>query len=295
MSTGGLVRLVRIGQFSESPVLAAARARGLDRAFGLEIVRTRVPSSPAQFALLRDGGIDVAVTSPDNAILYATTDRNPLGQRLPVRLLRAVDGGLGLALISRPGVDSVMALQSATVAVDVLPSGFAILLKGLLRCLGVDVLAVSFVEAGSTPRRLEGLLADEVQATILNAESRVAAEEAHMRVWATSADLSTDYLGTVLAARPDASPGLIEPLLAMWDEASRWLLDAPLEEVVSGLAGVEPVLASTSYVSLVRNPLVGLARSPAISLEQLLVLAWLRTEAGVYAPVPGALAPLVTG
>ncbi|MHB1067349.1 MAG: substrate-binding domain-containing protein, partial [Candidatus Nanopelagicales bacterium] len=178
MSTGGLVRLVRIGQFSESPVLAAARARGLDRAFGLEIVRTRVPSSPAQFALLRDGGIDVAVTSPDNAILYATTDRNPLGQRLPVRLLRAVDGGLGLALISRPGVDSVMALQSATVAVDVLPSGFAILLKGLLRCLGVDVLAVSFVEAGSTPRRLEGLLADEVQATILNAESRVAAEEA---------------------------------------------------------------------------------------------------------------------
>ncbi|MHB1067348.1 MAG: hypothetical protein ACYC2Z_07975, partial [Candidatus Nanopelagicales bacterium] len=104
-----------------------------------------------------------------------------------------------------------------------------------------------------------------------------------------------DYLGTVLAARPDASPGLIEPLLAMWDEASRWLLDAPLEEVVSGLAGVEPVLASTSYVSLVRNPLVGLARSPAISLEQLLVLAWLRTEAGVYAPVPGALAPLVTG
>ncbi|MDO8310031.1 MAG: hypothetical protein Q7V58_16960 [Actinomycetota bacterium] len=292
MSTGALVR---IGQFSESPVLAAARARGLDQAFGLEIIRTRVPSSPGQFALLRDGDIDVAVTSPDNAILYATTDRNPLGQRLPVRLLRAVDGGLGLALISRPEVDSVVELEAVTIAVDVLPSGFAILLKGLLRRLGVDVASATFVEAGSTPRRLESLLADEVQATILNAESRVAAEQAQMRVWSTSADLSTDYLGTVLAARPDASPHLVDPLLAMWDEASRWLLEAPVDEVVSGLAEVEPVLSSTSYVNLVRDPLVGLARSPGISLDQLLVLASLRSEAGVYAPDQRALAHLVTG
>lgn len=290
-----MTQTVRIGQFSESPVLAAARVLGLEELRGLRIERSRVPSSPAQFTSLECGDFDVAVTSPDNVLLYATTDRNPLGRRLPLRILRAIDHGLGLALVTRPEIDTVERLASATVAVDVLPSGFAMLLKGLLRHEGVDPAEVTFVEAGSTPRRLEALLAGSIDATILNAESRVAAVDHGMVVRSTSVDIAPDYLGTVLATGPDTSAEVIEPLLSLWGEATRWLLETPVDEVARHLAEAEPSLASPAYLAIARDPGVGLCLDPRVSIDQLLALSDLRTLAGAYAPEAALVGPLAVG
>jgi len=286
-------RSLVVGQFSESPVLAAASALGLDAAHGMQLTPTRVKSSPAQFASLRDGEIDVAVTSPDNVLLYGTTDRNPLETVIDLRMIRAIDRGLGLTLVSNPRISGPQELENSTIGVDVVRSGFALLLFTMLDRLGVDRATVQFAEVGSTPTRLERLLAGELDATILNAESRVRALAEGMRPWSTSADVSEHYLGTVLAVRTDLAPDTAAAITAMWDEATAWLLDSTPDAVATTLGGVHPALGDRDYVDLIRDPDLGLLRDPEVRVSDLAVLTGIRRACGAYAPDDSLLAGLV--
>ena len=64
-------------------------------------------SSPAQFRSLLDGELDVALTSPDNVLAYRFDPGNPLGQVADVRIVSAIDRGMGLGLwIVRQIVDA---------------------------------------------------------------------------------------------------------------------------------------------------------------------------------------------
>jgi ABC-type nitrate/sulfonate/bicarbonate transport system substrate-binding protein len=98
------MRTLGLGYFSASPVLAVARARGLFARAGLTIEAEAVASSPAQFRSLRDGDYDLVLTSPDNVAAH---------RQLNVRIIRAVDGGLGLCLLGAPGVRVVDNLRAA--------------------------------------------------------------------------------------------------------------------------------------------------------------------------------------
>jgi len=286
-------RSITVGQFSASPVLAAASALGLDARQDLQIVTSRVPSSPGQFASLRDGEIDVAVTSPDNVLLYATTDRNPLGERLDVRMVRAIDRGLGLTLVTDPAVSAVEQFRGAALGVDVIRSGFALLLFTMLDRLGVDRAEVTFPERGSTPKRLESLIAGEIDGTILNAESRVGALGAGMRPWSTSTDVSENYLGTVLAVPAGIDPDLASAVTRMWDEATGWLLESSEADVIECLATTSPVLGNADYVRLIRDPAFGLLLDPQVPIADLQVLTDIRRSCGAYAPGDEDLAGLV--
>lgn len=283
---------LRIGQFSRSPVLAAAQQLGWVSQSGLTLEVTPVASSPAQFASLRDGEIDVALTSPDNVLLYASTDRNPLGQQFPLRIRRAIDGGLGLALVVRPEIEAPEQLAAAPVGVDVLPSGFAMLLKDLLRQQGVDPAEVNFVEEGATPRRADRLIEGAIGATILNAESRNRAEAAGMRAWSTSVAVSPIYAGTVLATVADGPD--ITPLLELWERTTEWLLDQEADEVATVLGAESEALGTPAYVELLRSPAMGLQRDPHISQAQLQVLADLRRAAGAWTPTDDDMRALAT-
>lgn len=285
-------RTLTVGQFSDSAVLHAIRHLGLDTAAGLALEATRVPSSPTQFSSLRDGTIDIAITSPDNVLLYATTDQQPLGEQLDLRMIRSIDRGLGLALFSRPEIETMDALQGQDVAVDVVRSGFALLLFRMLATYGVDPSDVHFVELGATPNRLVAIREGTATATILNAESRVEAMAADMREWVTSADISPNYLGTVLAVRGNFDAGLSDAMAFMWSQATNWLLDSPFDEVIQMLAADSSTLGTEGYVSLLRDSRFGLMRDPSVSTADLLELSRIRKETGAYAPDSGALEAL---
>lgn len=287
------MQTLRIGQFSTSPVLVAARHHGWDAAAGLDLQVEVVTSSPAQFGALRDRTIDVAVTSPDNVMLYATTARNPMQAQVPLRMHRLVDGGLGLALVTRPEITTVGDLRGRRVGVDVLPSGFAMLLKGLLRDRGIDPDDVTFVEEGGTPRRATRLIEGAIEATILNAESRIRAEAAGMVVHATSVEISDAYPGTVLATLSDGPD--LGPLLEVWSQASDWLLRAEPGDVRTVLGQASAELGTEQYLELLRDPVTGVRLHPAIHLEALQVLARLRQQAGAYTPTDDDLRALATG
>jgi hypothetical protein len=284
---------VTVGQFSRSPVLAAASALGIDTRHGLSISTEPVRSSPAQFASLRDRQIDVAITSPDNVLLYATTRDNPLGEQLPVRMIRAVDRGLGLGLFTQPSISTPEALQRAVIGVDVVRSGFAMLLFAMLTRLDASTAGMTFPEIGSTPMRLQSLRRGEVDGTILNAESRIAALASGMREWSTSADVAPGYLGTVVAVPADLDPQLVRSLTGMWDEATQWLLEAAETDVAACLGATDPVLGSADYVGLIRDPAFGLVATSTIDVADLRTLAAIRRECGAYAPDDSELQGLV--
>lgn len=285
-------RSLVVGQFSTSPVLTAAHALGMDSRHGLAITTVRVPSSPGQFTALRDGDIDVAITSPDNVLLYATTDRNPIGELLDVRMIRAIDRGLGLTLVTDPALSSVDDFAGRSLGVDVIRSGFALLLFTMLDRLGVARSEVGFPEHGSTPKRLESLLAGDIDGTILNAESRISALAAGMRPWSTSVDVSPQYLGTVLAVPAGFDPDTRRALLSVWEDATSWLLEADEAEAVDVLGSAGPVLGSADYLNLLRDPAFGLLRDPEVEVTDLEVLAAIRRECGAYAPEDSALPAL---
>lgn len=287
-------RVITFGQFSDSAVLHAIRHLGLDDSSGLAFETTRVPSSPDQFAWLRNGVIDIAITSPDNVLLYATTDQQPLGERLDIRMVRSIDRGLGLSLFSRSEIETVDDLRGHEVGVDVVRSGFALLLFRILAQQGIPRDSVHIVELGATPKRLLAVLKGEATATILNAESRVSAQEAGLKEWGSSDDISSNYLGTVLTVRNDFDSDLAKLITSVWTTATTWLLNAPTTAVMAVLEAANSALGAEGYVALLRDPRFGLLEDPRISVEDLQELARIRRESGAYTPDSESIAALAS-
>ena len=95
---------VTVGSFTPSVLLDLARTTGRLEALDLAVTEVPVASSPAQFRDLVDGRLDLALTSPDNVLAYRFSPGNPLGELFDVRIVSAVDRGMGLGLYARPGL-----------------------------------------------------------------------------------------------------------------------------------------------------------------------------------------------
>lgn len=284
---------IKIGQFSESAVLAVARAKKLDEKYGINWETQRVPSSPAQFESLSSGEIDIAITSPDNVLLYATTDKNPIGRQLQLRILRTIDRGMGLALYTSEDITEASQLRGTTLGVDVPNSGFAFLLFALAQKLGVAREDYELESIGATPKRLSAVETKTVSATILNAETAVQAEQLGLRKWASSIDVSDNYLGTVLTQIDASMNPNTEKFLELWEEATSIILSSSNSELVELLKTDFPKLANPEYVSLLQSEDYGLLRDAKASEEQLSALVQIRSDFGAYAPTQESIASLV--
>jgi ABC-type nitrate/sulfonate/bicarbonate transport system substrate-binding protein len=191
------VRELRLGTVSPSALLeVAARTGALDGA-GLRIVEVPASSSREQFAALLDGDLDAIVTNPDNVVAYRCVPDNPLGRLGDVRILAALDRGLGLSLCAAPGITE---LDGATLGVDVPGSGLAFVGYELLQRLGIRYAVTAL---GSTPRRATALLTGGCAMTVLNAGNELRAEHQGARRIASVADIGP-YIGAVLATTGDS-------------------------------------------------------------------------------------------
>jgi len=274
-----VVTQIVAGSFTPSVLLDLALSTGRLAEQDLEVSEVAVSSSPAQFRSLLDGGLAVALTSPDNVLAYRFNPHNPLGELADVRIVAAVDRGMGLGLYARPGARPED-LRGAQVGVDVSTSGFALALYALAESLGVGRDEYELVALGSTPRRLEALLAGDCVATMLNAGNELIAEQNACVRLAGAAELLSPYLGTVVAVAGDAH----------LDEAvrlSRALLGTAAEIVGGGLGeqaaqsaadrlGLDESLARR-YVDRLRDPLDGLVPDGVVDRAALETLVRLRT------------------
>ncbi len=286
METATIANL-RLGLFSPSPILFAAHRDGTFAAAGIALSTERVSSSRAQFADLAAGRYDLVLTSPDNVLSYRYDDANLLGHRVDARVLRGVDRGMGLSLISQPARASLAGLAGARLGVDVAASGFALALFALLSRQGLERgRDYAVVELGATPRRLDALLEGACDATLLNAGFDLRAEEAGYRRLARLAREYPPYLGSVLATTSDQLARKrhgIERFLGAWDTARALLLGAPGEELLAQFATGQLGLgddAGLRFARTARDPREGLVPDGALDWAAMETLASLRSPAG---------------
>ena len=282
-------RRVVVGSFTPSVVLEVARVTGRLSDHGLDVLEVPVASSPAQFRSLLDGELDLALTSPDNVIAYRFSPTNPLGRTADVRMLGAVDRGLGLGLYGRPGMRPED-LRGATVGVDVPASGFALALYALADSLGLARADYTLVNLGSTPKRLAALLAGQCDATMLNAGNELVAEESGCVLLAPVGAVCPTYLGTVLATRGDDADGVGGKLLAALGKTAVALVTGDVEheavEVAGRVLSLGPHLARR-YVARLRDPEQGLVPDGQVDSASLEALVGLRRR-WLPEPVAGA-------
>ena len=275
---------IALGTFTPSVLLRVARRTGRLAAAGLEVAESPVPSSPAQFAALLDGSLDAVLTSPDNVLAYRYSPANPLGRTADVRILAAIDRGMGLGLYSR---HSPAELAGATFAVDVPDSGFAFAMYALAGSLGLDRQDYRVVALGSTPKRLAALLAGECAATMLNAGNELHAEQAGHRALARVSEVCRPYLGTVLATtRPTAAAERLAHALTATAKAigpggrdGGDDLDAVVLEEAQIALGLGMPLA-LRYLHRLRSPSEGLVPDGVTDRASLAVLVGLRRRYG---------------
>jgi ABC-type nitrate/sulfonate/bicarbonate transport system substrate-binding protein len=259
-------------------VLDLARTTGRLEALGLAITEVAVTSSPSQFRDLVDGRLDLALTSPDNVIAYRFSPGNPLGELFDVRIVGAVDRGMGLGLYARPGL-AAEDLRGARVGVDVATSGFALALYALAESLGVSRADYELVTLGSTPRRLEALLAGDCDATMLNAGNELAAERAGCPRLAAVADVLSPYLGTVVAVAGETRLAearmLAEALTSTAAELAGGGLDEAAREAAVRRLHLDDELAAR-YVARLRSPGEGLVPDGHVDPAAIATLVGLR-------------------
>ncbi|MDQ1486208.1 MAG: hypothetical protein QOJ62_1901, partial [Actinomycetota bacterium] len=197
----------------------------------MDVDEVPVSSSPAQFRALLDGELDAALTSPDNAIAYRYVPNNPIGRTDDVRIVSAIDRGLGLGLYARPGHTLREQLKGAAFGVDVPTSGFAFAMYALAESVGLERDDYDVVALGSTPNRLDALLTGRCDATMLNAGNELLAEQAGCELLARAAAVTPPYLGTVLAV---VGPRRLEPvrqLATALETTAREICSGTLDDV----------------------------------------------------------------
>ncbi len=268
-----------VGAFSPSVLLRVSRRLGLLGDRGLDVLEQPVPSSPAQFRALLDGDLDAALTSPDNVVAYRFDPGNPLGETADVRIVAAIDRGLGLGLYARPGITTADRLKGAVIGVDVPGSGFALALYALLASLGLDRADYRVVPLGSTPRRLEALMAGDCDATMLNAGNELRAEDAGSARLVRLVDVCRPYLGTVLSTVGDRRRALVEALAGALRDAAREITagnaDRVAVEEAAAALGLPETLARR-YLQRLKDPEEGLVADGVVDLQAMETVVGLR-------------------
>jgi ABC-type nitrate/sulfonate/bicarbonate transport system substrate-binding protein len=281
-----MTRTLRLGIFSANVVATWAQEHGVFADYELVVEQVPVASSPAQFAALMAGEYDAVLTSPDNVATYVLNEHNPLGRRLDLQILRAVDRGSRLSLVGAPGIERVADLAGRRFAVDVPTSGFAYVGFALLRRAGLEAgRDYEVVTAGATPRRRQLLAEGAFEATLLNAGHEARAVRAGAHVLGVVSDVVRPYLGSVLATRADVDTPALRALLDAWDDAERAVLTPDRRADVLSLLGAQPdtdpETAEQMYETLL-DPLHGVCAGGAVDPAAFEAVLRLRAEQGGF-------------
>jgi ABC-type nitrate/sulfonate/bicarbonate transport system substrate-binding protein len=281
-----MAQALRLGIFSANVVADWAQEQGVFAAHGIAVEQLPVASSPAQFRSLVDGEYDAVLTSPDNVATYVLNEGNPLGGRLDLQILRAVDRGGRLSLVGGAGISRPEDLAGRRFGVDVPTSGFAFVGFELLRRAGLEAgRDYEVVTAGATPRRRQLLAEGAFEATLLNAGHEARAQRAGATVLGEVSDVVSPYLGTVLATRGDGLTDSVRALLAAWGDAERSVLDPARRDDVLALLARQPDtdagLAEQMYATLL-DPDHGLCAGGEVDPAALEAVLRLRAGAGGF-------------
>lgn len=279
---------VRVAAFPSAAelVLDIAMSQGFFAREGLDVEAHKVSGSREQFAGLQVGHWDILHTAADNVLVQRSQGRN-------IVVVYGVSRGL-LTLVAGADVRSPSDLRGNRVGVDSAHSGYAAVLRHVLRLLDLPHDAYTVVEVGGTRERAAALARGDIAATLLTPPYDVrAVHRDGARVLARPSTHLPAYLGSTVAVdrswAVQHEPSLTNYLRAL-TAASTWTCDPANRERVTHLLSLdigEPVEIASRVLERVLDRETGLLRDGYVNVADISAVLQVRNQDGE----PMALAP----
>ncbi len=221
---------------------------------GLEVVPVYTRSSVEQISGLVSGQWDIGLTGFDNIVAYqegqgeAKLDLDPD--------LFAFMGGDNafLRFVVQKDIKSYADLKGKTLSVDALTTGFAFVLREMLRRNGVNENDVAFESAGGVVQRFEALKAGKHAGTLVLTPFELIAARVGLHMLQSAAEIVPQYQGIVGVASERwaaANAERLESFIKGYLAVLRWLFDPanrkPAEAIlVDNVPNMTPQLATAT-------------------------------------------------
>jgi ABC-type nitrate/sulfonate/bicarbonate transport system substrate-binding protein len=278
------LRVVAFAGASNWPFWVAER-KGLFAAENLAPVLEITPNSVELARNLHAGRYDLALTAVDNIVAYNEGQGEAdLGGPADFVALFGVDDGL-LSLMTHASIRSFADLRGKTLSVDAMTTGFAFVLRELLARNGIAESDLRIVRVGGGAQRLEALLKNEQDGTLLNAPLDLVAEGRGFARLARVREALGAYQGIVAATRRAALAADGDRLAGFaraFHRAVAWLGDAANREealalLMERMRGMERPGAEAAYRVLL-DPQGGIYRDLRIDRAGLRTVVALRQK-----------------
>ena len=271
---------------SMATAIYVAEDTGLFAEENLVVNVTDTPDSIHLMTELVKGTYDIAQASIDNFFAYqagqgaAPLDREPD--------LRIVMGGstMTLDLVVAPDVNAYGDFKGETLGVDALTTGWAFVLKEMLKRGGFSEDDYEFVETGNTAKRVDALKAGEYRATLLVGNYIIQAHEAGFKTLDDSVSSLGSYQGSsfgVSKAWAEANRGALLAFMRAYMRAMKVVSDeSRRDDVVASLVkhtSMDPAIARKTIDKLTSGT-HGLTPKAALNMEGVATVLSLRNEYG---------------
>lgn len=217
---------LRVIEFVAPGVEAIAQRRGLYAEHGVEIETVRTRSSTEQRERMQSGDCDVALTAIDNLIAW-----NAAGDDLV--LVGQVERTTVLDLVA--AAERIEDLRGTTLAVDAVDTGFAIVLRKILRDHGLGADDYELLAAGGIQQRCDAITGGQAAGGLLGPPWSDQALDQGLRRLTTVEAALPDFPGIGVAVRSARLAELRDPLkryLAALADAAAWAGVARRDEAV---------------------------------------------------------------
>ena len=271
MSTPRPVKLGLISEGTNTWPLYVARTLRLFEQEGIDLAVTVTGSSVTQQQQLIDGAFDIGFQQADH-VVRAVESGSDLFIFMPHG--HAPD----LSLIAARGTQAIGDLRGRTIAVDGARTGYALLLRRLLKNEHLSESDIVFREFGGSRERYDAMKSGAAAASLLNPpfDANLAADG--YAVLARMGERFPHYPGSVMAARrawAHSHPLEIRGFVRAYDAAYRWLQDPANHDqamrVLPEHLSIAPQAAHKALQGFERKPRPGINDE---GLQQVIDIVW---------------------
>jgi ABC-type nitrate/sulfonate/bicarbonate transport system substrate-binding protein len=248
-----------------------AEEKGFFARHGLSVTLAITPNSVELARDLHTGRRQVALTAFDNVVTYVEGQGEAgIEGGTDFFAFMGIDDAV-LSLMAAPDVADIAELRGrGPLAVDALTTGYAFVLREMLRLSGLTEAEAPFFRVGGHGMRLDALLQGRTAATLLTTPPDLVAEAKGFRRVARATDMIGAYAGVTGNASRAWAAANRETLVAFiraWRDAVEWIGDAANREAVGALfrarMGGAAAIADRAC-ALLTDPLRGLRRDLSI-------------------------------
>jgi len=269
-----MTRSVRLGLISEGTntwPLYVAQSTGLFVLEEVDVAVTVTGSSVKQQQELLNGHFDVGFQQADHVI-------RAVERGADLFIVMPHGHAPDLSLVAAPGTADIDTLRGRTIAVDGARTGYALLLRCLLKQHGLADADIVFQEFGGSLERYQALKSGAAAASLLNPPFDANLASDGYPVLARMAECFPTYPGSVMAARRSWARSHEQAVLAFiraYDAAYAWLQDsANHEEALSLLPSQLDIAPEAARQALQHYSQHARPQLSAEGLQQVIDIVW---------------------